>query len=183
MPLSGNLCNTDIQQLQVSLSFYSSTRQKSIYQITVYISDLKPALRTVEYNRYPKARDAENAAFWQKIPKTKVQQDNRYFKPKHLFFSMQRTGKGTSLTLFYTGFFSKTFPFSSATYTEFNSCFTFKKRFNIESLGHQNLQISHTCSVPQLAHIFIKVQKEHRCANQYVQRNANQAEESRLSII
>lgn len=59
----------------------------------------------------------------------------------------------------------------------------FKKRFNIESLGHQNLQISHTCSVPQLAHIFIKVQKEHRCANQYVQRNANQAEESRLSII
>lgn len=54
---------------------------------------------------------------------------------------------------------------------------SFKKLLNIESLEHQNLQIYHICSMPQLAHIFSKVQKEHRCANEYEQRNANQAQD------
>lgn len=36
----------------------------------------------------------------------------------------------------------------------------------------------------QIVNIFSKVQKEHRCANEYGQRNANQAQDkSRLSIM
>lgn len=48
----------------------------------------------------------------------------------------------------------------------------------------KSTNMSHICSVSQHAHIFSKVEKEHRHANEYVQKNTNQAQdETRLPIM
>lgn len=138
MTLSGNLWNTDTY-LCVSLSFLSNICQKSIFQISSYIPDLKPALRTVECNWLSNSTPHRKYSLLAEHP-----WDQGAVREQDTWSStLQKIGQVASLTLVYTGISFPNFQFPLNT-VENSTLFQLRTDF---MQNHQDSDTCHTCGI------------------------------------